>query len=607
MLAFGALSLNGKLITKFGQNVFEAQKLGPTLFPILFAGITGRLMTSMARWKAERGSRLGVSITSPKSKQRSNLTQTLEQLIGSQSLSSALERAVCLRNLNLLGLGVVLLWSISPFGGQSALRLLSTQTSLVSDVVDIRYLCTNANFANIGASAMSGMVNAIAGYFGASLLASPSVRRSPVDAWGNVKIPLIDRFEHPSICPDDQGWLQVGMNPSTTAYSSLLGLIIVGIPPIGLLDFSVESTYLSLFDCYMHRAAIPLENKQLSDSLGLPPNTQNLSSLMASTGQSNSQSVPFYGISTGHLEPLNFIFVKYEQKGTVVQAWNCSMESVRVESLIHCEDNRCAVTQIRRSRNDTRPADVLPFDGANNFKFLAADFTRISSPRLTLATQYSDPFVTYLQNATSIIYQTLKEYNAVNHDYAEINVDPDDFAVRLTQLWNTYLQLVWSNEYTSGGAPTNISVYGNQTTAWHVGWRGTTDDENSPPFPNNATTARVFRDGPELYVAHGIWIGILSVTSFVLLACGIASTFIRNKCSGPNILGYVSSLTRDNPHLHIPSGGTALGGLDRARLLKNIRVQIGDTREAEETGHIAIKDAGGPGSRVGRDKTRRYL
>jgi hypothetical protein len=47
-------------------------------------------------------------------------------------------------------------------------------------------------------------------------------------------------------------------------------------------------------------------------------------------------------------------------------------------------------------------------------------------------------------------------------------------------------------------------------------------------------------------------------------------------------------MTYENPWLRIPSGGTMLDGMERARLLKDVEVCIGDVRGNEEVGHIAV-------------------
>lgn len=43
-----------------GHGVEEAAKVGPSIYPIVFAAIVARFLRHLARWQAERGARLGV-------------------------------------------------------------------------------------------------------------------------------------------------------------------------------------------------------------------------------------------------------------------------------------------------------------------------------------------------------------------------------------------------------------------------------------------------------------------------------------------------------------------------------------------------------------------
>ena len=78
ILGFCALHLDQKTRSSFGDKVTEALRLGPSIFPIVYAAIVGRLSRAIAKWLAERGSRLGL----------------LEQLVGSQNVFSSIERLV---------------------------------------------------------------------------------------------------------------------------------------------------------------------------------------------------------------------------------------------------------------------------------------------------------------------------------------------------------------------------------------------------------------------------------------------------------------------------------------------------------------------------------
>lgn len=79
----------------------------------------------------------------------------------------------------------------------------------------------------------------------AALLAPQSTKLGPRDPWGYVKIPILEAMN--SSFADSDGWL---MMPSTLqlpeAYSSLVGLPIVGIPSDNSTELSLEYTYLSV-------------------------------------------------------------------------------------------------------------------------------------------------------------------------------------------------------------------------------------------------------------------------------------------------------------------------------------------------------------------------
>ena len=71
---------------------------------------------------------------------------------------------------------------------------------------------------------------------------------------------------------------------------------------------------------------------------------------------------------------------------------------------------------------------------------------------------------------------------------------------------------------------------------------------------------------------------------------------LKYTATAPDILGYVSTLTRDNPFAPIiPEGGNNLRGLEQARLLSDLPVQIGDVNWEEEKGHIAFRSVGTAG------------
>lgn len=55
------LSLDKKSVSKYGEDIKAITLFSPTVFPIIYAAILGKLLRRVALFKAERTSTLGVS------------------------------------------------------------------------------------------------------------------------------------------------------------------------------------------------------------------------------------------------------------------------------------------------------------------------------------------------------------------------------------------------------------------------------------------------------------------------------------------------------------------------------------------------------------------
>lgn len=116
----------------------------------------------------------------------------LEQLIGSQSLASTLTWLIDLRYLHASRVAIVVMWSLSPLGGQSTLRLMSVEYTSLQNVQIVSYaMFDNHTSSILGSSDESEAHSAITAYYSAALLGAHQNKREPADIWGNPKIPLI--------------------------------------------------------------------------------------------------------------------------------------------------------------------------------------------------------------------------------------------------------------------------------------------------------------------------------------------------------------------------------------------------------------------------------
>ena len=62
VLALCALTEDGKTPSDRGRTIMQAERLAPTVLPIVFAAVVGRLTKTYALWQAERGATVDVRL-----------------------------------------------------------------------------------------------------------------------------------------------------------------------------------------------------------------------------------------------------------------------------------------------------------------------------------------------------------------------------------------------------------------------------------------------------------------------------------------------------------------------------------------------------------------
>jgi hypothetical protein len=182
---------------------------------------------------------------------------------------------------------------------------------------------------------------------------------------------------------------------------------------------------------------------------------------------------------------------------------------------------------------------------------------------------------------------------------------PAVFGQRLSICWNTYWQAGLVPTFQAGGLPAS-GRSSNGSGSSGSGNRGSSGEEvdyaaaaatgavvlpANGGFRVNATTARMLRLTPR-YVCRAPWLALLIAASSALLLSGVAGLVAKHTAGAPDVLAYVSSLTRDNPHIPLGAGDNTLDGMERARALKNLRVRLRDVRPDAAVGHIALAPDG---------------
>jgi hypothetical protein len=77
----------------------------------------------------------------------------------------------------------------------------------------------------------------------------------------------------------------------------------------------------------------------------------------------------------------------------------------------------------------------------------------------------------------------------------------------------------------------------------------------------------------------------------------MSSLLVSLRTTVTGIFDFVSSLTRDNPRVNAPHGGSGLDGAERARLLRKLPVQLGYVDAIAEVGYITMRNIDGSKNR----------
>ena len=477
--------------------------------------------------------------------------------MGSLTIFGTVELQFLLRTFDILGIGLIALWALSPLGGQASLRLLGTGQHSTSSVQNISYLGPDyESLLGLGGDSVPYYIDLINALYFSALLTPPAGQASSVDTWANVKIPAIENLESTSTS-DPDGWYDV--RPGNTTYSSLVGLPIDGIRKNGSYHFYVESLYMVL-DCPN------ITYSTLED--GSSKGGFSLNFVRNVSFSENLQLLPPNRTSYPAVKPwgVNFNAVSNLDVDDSFIA-NCTLTRSSVESNITCDHGSCSVTNIRRSQFDRRPPGYTPLfygTSAGNFEeYWPMSGSSGAHEGSSTPTEYflADPTMQSLaSNFTG--------------EVSLAGLSADLFSERFSLVFNTYWQCNLVPWYRTGNLPSNISAL-NKALA----------ETGDGTFNTTTTTVTNFTD---VYVCNKMWAAILLIASTLLLVCGMCGAIVKYRARGPRILGYVSTMTRDNPYIDLPPGGCTLDGLDRARLLKNIEVQLQDVAAEDEVGHIAL-------------------
>jgi hypothetical protein len=561
------LSLLLETYTKYPQ--------GPTVFPILFALVLGRTTHTILRWRLESGERIGV----------------LDTLAASTSFTSTLVSQFQLRAISLCGIVLMCIWALSPVGGQASLRQMVLGMKTTTQMASFEYLIHHGYMRPFGAVGSSrDSIKEIANtIFTGGIIGSLASRSSPVDTWGNVKIPRIEYYESKGE-PDREGWFKTA-NGSSDSYSSMIGIPVSGTNSTHFVNYktTIQTPYFNTACLITLR---PSEQPPV-----IPNGTFHINGTGAVVTYENATQMRRSSSDPETLGPLQFRY------STLLWSLNnhdldCKLSSSYVETEITCpERTTCMATEVRRSKLGHPRTDWTQFDlhWETPSQFFLYLFSSVSG-------RYGWPTMLdrYMSDPDTLI--TLDQAFGERVGSALVLTSEENYSVRLAQLMNSYWTIV-GGMYTIAGGISNSTSYKDNITSFvppeNPRGAGIWYQFSSPVNLTGKTwSSQGTKDVRiEVIIARKPWVITLCISSIVLILASLVSPvvyflFIR----GPEVMMNISSLaTRHNPYIPLPEGGTHLGASDRARLLKGLELRFGDVETGSGVGHLAIGIVGGKG------------
>lgn len=570
VLAGIALSLDGKPLSALGGHVEAWALLSPTIFPLVFAAVVGRALNFFARLRLEQGSSLAV----------------LEQLVGSQTVFGAFWVQVILRNFNALGVFLVLLWLVSPLGGQSSLRLVGRDkhlTASTTTLASVNSTGTTSSFQQGFAQSLTGgSINAL--YTG-SLVAPLSIKTSAQDTWGNIKIP---RFETYNRTLDAEGYATIG--DGEIDWISLLGWPVAGLESRFDSNFTIPTWYHDLECSDMSKA--PANSDWIRANLNSQYGQPNASTIW-SNGRDNSSWNVFLleDLKASDSDQLEFVWASksgYNGNGGSTTKVNyddtcithCVMTVTHVEVHVACHGLSCRPTKIRKvSPPPNWAGSLLNTVGNSKWNSFTGNLIGFDTRAASFASSVTEH---YIYGHVESPFQYIESANIVDSGgYIDMtDVPPPDFTRRLRTILNTY--------YIASIAPGASTG----TMASASASRLLSGEDRIPGgFYSLGFTpvAATLSSSTDIYRCNKTFFALAVICSAILFVTGVAGGVAKYSCKGPDMLGYITSIVRHNPYTSLHTPDNTFDTSDLARQSQKTFLRLEDVSgEVDQVGHIAI-------------------
>jgi hypothetical protein len=508
-----------------------------------------------------------------------------------------------LRDIDLMAVALLALWSLSPIASQAIQRMKAPAEGRAVQPVTVFLLDTTAgnppfnstdDNTKLYAYAIRDSIDAV--YSAATL---PRGKQEPryMDPWRYPIIPSVNEvlgyfgFDDWDSSNINSTWLTVyndtGLSPDLL-YSSALGIPYMPLwsskvanlsdipsydgPKNGTYSFFLNSTYFN-FWCWNStvisndaKAAIfdtgtwtgpnnetwmpqSYPSSRLTFNLVItPPDPKNASILGNFTFASLIMTNQTEGRQTTRNIPTDNWFTS-----------TCSFRQVFVESDVFCDDRvnqtDCRVRRIRELPEGSREGQPL-------ISF-AQNLVDAGTPELWSGNNKSP-------NTSTFIERYIMSPKDVLHNMISVNltsVDSYMIGRRIEILFNSYWQAGFAPMYQTGFYPDILKIADGKEN-FTIG-KNHHDAAVASPVAN-------FTNTTPIYAIDDGWFAGLILCSCILLLVAIAGVIWEYVTVAPDILGFANSLIRQSKRVPAPS--MAASGQERARMLKEMRVQMQDIR-----------------------------
>ncbi|CAH0025480.1 unnamed protein product [Clonostachys rhizophaga] len=571
-----ALCINNQPISSHGETLMSINRLIPTIYPILFAAVASRFYKNLGRFHLEQPD--GISLAA------------LEQIMGSQSFAGAIERLLFVRTQVPIGILILVIWAMSPLGGQGGARMINHSYNEYLSYGGVSYVHPSYQVSGYSSQeyeiTMHLGVNSL---YSSSLLSSPDQKLAPRDLWEMPKIPQRDKSKPRGEMHEiDKQALARG----DSEYYSLIGTKIQGLDfakqSNAVLNFTVETSYIEL-DCLCQ-----YPDFNLSVWMDHPQGDPMYATFgkLRNSGNDTSVDIQFSGGLNWRWQRASWedtnIYVPHlawlssrneDEPAPLSRAkdsqimFNCSIDTVTLETEILCDLNSTNPTCSAERQRLVDIADLKLDLLMRTMKSVGAMWNLISWWKTAdggFNNRASSPTEVYIAGGSSP-YGTDEMLRWLTWDERQVSR-------RMTTAFNTFHM-----------ATLNPMNHTEMAFRKDPGPQKYLPLSPSTPTFYNETVGTVTTT-VEVYRTDKAWTALHLGTSFVLLILAGLGLALRLLIKGPDVIGYASSMTRDNTYIPLlQDSGSVLHGPTRARLLKDLRVQLADVRPESNAGYIAFR------------------